>query len=237
MSEVADGEIEEQAEGPARSSDASDERLSHRGPFQRLLTSPEIGGLIGAISIWGFFWAVTRPFGTAGGTGNWLDVAATLGIMAVVVSMLMIGGEFDLSAGAMTGSTGILVILLVKDIGDMGGAGLNLWVALPLSFVAALGIGWFNGTMVERTSLPSFIVTLGTFFVLKGGKLGFSKLIVDNVQVGRIDDGGGYEFWRRVFAATWARNDHQFEVRDLFYNQFLLIGSILFVLAFFEMNS
>ncbi len=50
--------------------------------------------------------------------------------------------------------------------------------------------------MVERTKLPSFIVTLGTFFVLRGAKLGFSKLIVDQIQVGRIDEGDGHEFWR-----------------------------------------
>ena len=104
--------------------------------------------------------------------------------------------------------------MLVKDTGDLGGAGLSLWIALPLSLLAALGVGWFNGTMVERTSLPSFIVTLGTFFIIKGAKLGFSKLIVDNIQVGRIDEGHGYDFWRKIFASTWARNDHQFEARD-----------------------
>jgi ribose/xylose/arabinose/galactoside ABC-type transport system permease subunit len=218
------------------SGDVADERLGHRGPLQRLLTSPEIGGLIGAVAIWTFFWAVTRPFGTAGGTGNWLDVAATLGIMAVVVSMLMIGGEFDLSAGAMTGSTGILVILLVKDVGELGGAGLNLFLAVPLSLVIALGVGWFNGTTVERTSLPSFIVTLGTFFVLRGAKLGFSKLIIDNIQVGRIDEGEGYEFWRLVFASTWTRNDHTWDGRDLIHNQLLLAGAVLVVIAFFELT-
>lgn len=149
---------------------APDERLAYRGPIQRLLVQPEIGALVGAIAIWIFFWAVTVPFGTAGGTANWLDVAATLGIMAVAVAMLMIGGEFDLSAGAMTGATGIIVILLVKETGELGGAGLSLWIGIPLSLVLALGIGWFNGTLVERTALPSFIVTLGAFFIIKGGQ-------------------------------------------------------------------
>ncbi len=239
MTELAtsDPTMAEATSGPEASPDTgTDERLRYRGPFQRLLTTPEIGALIGTIAIWTFFWAVTRPFGTAGGTGNWLDVAATLGIMAVVVSLLMIGGEFDLSSGAMTGSTGILVILLVKDVGDLGGAGLNLFIALPISLLIALAVGWFNGTMVEKTSLPSFIVTLGTFFVLKGVKLGFSKLIIDNIQVGRIDEGEGYEFWHKVFASEWARNDHTFQARDLFYNQFLLIGAVLAALAFAEMN-
>ncbi len=59
--------------------------------------------------------------------------------MAVAVSMLMIGGEFDLSAGAMTGAMGILVILLSKEAGEFGGAGLTLWIAIPLSLAVALG--------------------------------------------------------------------------------------------------
>ena len=146
----------------------ADERLSYRGVFQRLFIRPEIGASIGAVAIWVFFWAVSVNQGTANGTAGVLDYAATLGIMAVAVSMLMIGGEFDLSSGANTGAMGILLVLLVKETGDLGGAGLTLWLAIPISLAVALGIGFFNGWMVERTALPSFIVTLGTFFVLKG---------------------------------------------------------------------
>ncbi|MEY2400392.1 MAG: simple sugar transport system permease protein, partial [Ilumatobacteraceae bacterium] len=213
-----------------------DERLAYRGVFQRLFIRPEIGAAIGGIAIWIFFWAVAGKFGTAGGTSSILDVAATLGIMAVAVSMLMIGGEFDLSSGSNTGAMGILTIMLVKETGDLGGAGLNLWIAIPISFAVAMGIGYFNGTMVERTKLPSFIVTLGTFFVLKGAKLGFSKLIVDQIQVGRIDEGGGHEFWRKIFAAEWARNDHQLAARDVIYTIGILGGIALLVLATYEMH-
>ncbi len=204
--------------------------------FQRLLVRPEIGAIIGAIAIWIFFWAVSVPFGTAGGASNILDLSATLGIMAVAVSMLMIGGEFDLSSGAATGALGIATILLVKDTGALGGAGLNMSIAIPLSLALALFIGWFNGTMVERTSLPSFIVTLGTFFILKGAKLGISKLVVDQIQVGRIDEGAGYSFWRKIFASEWQRNDHQFGSRDFFYTLGIVGGFALLVLAVHEYN-
>jgi len=169
---------------------AADERLAYRGVFQRILTRPEIGAALGALAIWIFFWAVSVPFGRAGGASSILDVAASpLGIMAVAVAMLMIGGEFDLSSGAATGALAIVTILIVRDVtGLMPGGGLSLFVALPLSLAVALGLGWFNGTVVNRTGLPSFIVTLGSFFVLKGAKLGFSKLIVGQQQVGKLDD-------------------------------------------------
>jgi simple sugar transport system permease protein len=214
----------------------ADERLAYRGVFQRLFIRPEIGALIGAVGIWVFFWAVSIPFGTANGTAGLLDVAATLGIMAVAVSMLMIGGEFDLSSGANTGAMGILVVLLVKETGDLGGAGLSLWIAIPISFLAAMGLGYFNGTMVERTALPSFIVTLGTFFVLKGAKLGFSKLIVDQIQVGRTDEGHGYDFWQPIFAGEWDRTLHQWEARDTVYTVTVLLGLALILLAVYEMH-
>jgi|GEM_PF-252054 len=184
------GETKEKIDAQSGLAPAADERLAYRGVFQRILTRPEIGAALGALAIWVFFWAVSVPFGRASGASSILDVAASpLGIMAVAVAMLMIGGEFDLSSGAATGALAIVTVLLVRDVtGMMPGGGLSLFLALPISLAAALGLGWFNGTVVNRTGLPSFIVTLGAFFVLRGGKLGFSKLIVGQQEVGKLDD-------------------------------------------------
>ena len=220
----------------ASADNAGDERLAHRGVFQRLFIRPEIGALLGVAGIWTFFWAVADKFGTANGLSGQLDTAATLGIMAVAVSMLMIGGEFDLSSGANTGAMGMLLILLVKDTAQTGGAGLHLGIALPLSLLFALGIGWINGFLVERTRLPSFIVTLSTFFVLIGAKLGFAKLIVHQIQVGRTSEGGGYEGFRKLFASEWNRTAHQFELRDTLYSVGLIAGLALVVLAVHELH-
>ena len=150
--------------------------------------------------------------------------------------MLMVGGEFDLSSGAMTGAMGILVILLSLEVGERGGAGLNLWIAIPLSLAFALGIGYFNGQLVERTKLPSFIITLATFFVLIGAKLGFSKLIVDQVQVGDIREAGGYAFWRRIFASEWQRNHHQWAQRDRVFLVLISVIAALVLIAVAEMQ-
>lgn len=212
-----------------------DERLAYRSVFQRLFIRPEIGAMIGAVGIWTFFWAVSLNFGTAGGTQNWLDQASTLGIMAVAVSMLMIGGEFDLSSGANTGAMGILFILLVRETGDLGGLGASIWIAVPLSLAIALAIGAFNGWMVERTALPSFIVTLGTFFVLKGAKLGLAKLIVGQISVSFTQDAHGYDFWSKIFASEWARNDHTWDSRDAVYTTLLVAGAALIALAVSEL--
>ncbi len=215
---------------------AGDERLAYRGVGQRMLIRPEIVGMLAAVLLYMFFWGVTQPFGTAGGVATVLDVSATLGIMAVAVGILMIGGEFDLSSGAMTGAMGIVIILLVKETGELGGAGLSYWIAIPLSLAIALGIGWLNGTMVERTALPSFIVTLATFFVLRGLKLAGSKIIVDQIQVGRADEGRQYEFWQNIFGSSWERRDHIWEARDGVYTALCIFGGIFILLALYEFS-
>jgi len=213
-----------------------DERLAHRGIFQRLFIRPEIGAMIGVVGIWVFFWAVAVQFGTSNSTAGIIDVASTLGIMGVAVSMLMIGGEFDLSSGAMTGAMGILVIMLSKEVGDLGGAGLSLFIAIPISLVVALGIGLLNGYLVERTKLPSFTITLATYYVLIGSKLGFSKLIVEKVEVGNIQDASGYDAWFKVFGAEWVRNSHQFDRRDNVYLVGVLAAIALIVTAMLIMQ-
>ncbi len=211
----------------------TDERLAHRGPIQQLLTRPEIGALMGAAAVWLLFWLVSEPFGTVGGTANYLDVAAYLGLMAVPVALLMIGGEFDLSSGAMTGATAIVLVLLASDV---AGAGLGLHLAVPLSLAFALAIGWFNGTLVEKTSLPSFIVTLGTFFILIGGKLGFSKLFTNKVLVEGLDEASGYDFWNGIFGASWLRNSHIWESRDWAWAGLLIVGAVAVLLGMFDLS-
>ncbi|MEN9643898.1 MAG: hypothetical protein RL238_567 [Actinomycetota bacterium] len=195
-----------------------DERISFRGPLQRMLISPEIGALIGTIMVWTLFWATSEKFSTAPTSASWLDGAAPLGIMAVAVALLMIGGEFDLSAGVITGSTGILVGLFAQKF---MGEGVTMHLAVPVAFAAAGMIGWLNGTFVNRTGLPSFIVTLATFFILRGVNLVFAKRLVDKVLVENIDEVRDFEIWRKIFASTHTLTT--FGARDTL----LLLGGVV----------
>ncbi len=129
----------------------------------------------------------TSVFATPAGASTWLRSASTIGIMAVAVALLMIGGEFDLSAGAMTGFSGLVVGVLTTQYG------LNLWVAVVVSLTLCLLIGAVNGILVMRTGLPSFIVTLGTFFVLQGVDLAGTKALIGQVAIQGMRDVPYYE--------------------------------------------
>ncbi|MFO7192633.1 ABC transporter permease [Thermocrispum sp.] len=189
------GSGQEADKGTVRSS-TQDERLAQVGLAQRLIVRPEIGAALGALVVFVFFSVITEQFLTLGGVATWLDDASTLGIMAIAVALLMIGGEFDLSAGVMTASTALVTALLATQ------AGLNVWLALLVSLIFALGVGAFNGWLVMRTGLPSFIVTLGTFLALQGLNLGVTRLATGTVQVSGMRATEGYESAGLFFAST-----------------------------------
>lgn len=163
-----------------------DERLQPLTPWQRLLTRPEFGALAGLLLVFAIF-AVTAGhsgFLSAQSAVNYFEVAAQVGIVAVFVGLLMIGGEFDLSVGSMLGASGIVLALLVHP--DRGHLPLGVGIALAFAFAAAAG--WLNGWLVLRTGLPSFIVTLAMLFILRGAALGFTKLITNLTMVSGLED-------------------------------------------------
>jgi simple sugar transport system permease protein len=195
----------------AMSPSVGDERLARTGRLRRLLVRPELGSLVGAVVVFAFFTTRSDIFGTLEGAANWLDPASTLGIMAVAVALLMIGGEFDLSAGVLTGSVGLLVALLTTR------AGWGLGPAMATALVFALAVGLCNGLLVVRTGLPSFIVTLGTFLMLQGLNLGVTKLVTNTVQVGGLDRVPGYDLAYRVLSSTVTVGGTRFRVAILWW--------------------
>lgn len=209
----------------------ADERIAHRGPMRRWLISPEIGALIGAVIVWAFFWGNSETFGRASSTLNWLDVAAPTGIMATAVALLMIGGEFDLSSGVMTGATAIQIGLVSRYF---MGSGINIGWAIASAFLAAAAVGWFNGFMVNKTGLPSFIVTLASFFTLRGVMLVLSKRLAGKVQVDSITKQRGAASFKGWIAHEWQFTE--FGARDKVFIGLVLVGGAAFVYGLLEQS-
>ncbi|MGY6650890.1 ABC transporter permease [Amycolatopsis sp. TRM77291] len=200
-----------------------DERIAKPRLLDRLVVRPEIGALLGAVVVFLFFTLVTDQFFSGSGVATWLDDASTLGIMAVAVSLLMIGGEFDLSAGVMTASTALVTATLATQ------AGWNVWLALFASLVFALAVGAFNGWLVMRTGLPSFIVTLGTFLALQGLNLGVTRLVTGTVQVSGMRSADGYESAGFVFASTVDVGGTAFQISIVWWIGFAVLAAWLLV--------
>lgn len=190
------------AQPPAR----GDERLVRASWLTRLMRRPELGALAGAIAVFvifaGFDATPSHLWLTQAGIAAWSQQAAFLGIMAVPVGLLMIGGEFDLSTGVMTGVTALVMALLV------GHLRWNAWLAILGTMVFAALIGLLNGFAVTRSKLPSFIVTLATFFVLRGVSIGGVLLVNSgSTQVSLVGtDFPGLAAAKDVFGGTFGRS-------------------------------
>jgi len=168
---VTDGTAAAGGAAPVR----KDERLVHVSRLTKLMQRPELGALMGVIAIFvifaGFDATANHLWLSQTGVAAWSQQAAFFGIMAVPVGLLMIGGEFDLSAGVMTGVTALVMALLI------GHLHWNAWLAIVGTLVFAALIGLLNGFVVTKSRLPSFIVTLATFFVLRGVSIGGVLLV------------------------------------------------------------
>ncbi|THA84376.1 ABC transporter permease [Streptomyces sp. A0592] len=176
---------------------AVDERLAPASLVRRLLGRPELGAVVGAVAVFVFFSIAAPTFLQASSLSTILYSASTIGIMAVPVAMLMIGGEFDLSAGVMVTTSALVSSMFSYQMTA------NVWVGVLVSLLVALAIGFFNGFMLTRTKLPSFIITLGTFLMLTGLNLGFTKLISGTVSTKSIADMEGFRSARALFASKW----------------------------------
>ena len=199
----------------------TDERLARTSLWKRLLIRPEFGALAGAVVVWLLFASQARDVWLSWqGTATYLDVSAAFGLTAIAVALLMIGGEFDLSAGVMTGTTGMFTALFAVH------SGLNVWLAMLLSLVIALGIGFLNGYMIVKSGLPSFIVTLGTFFTLRGFNLWLTQRVTEQTNVTGIENESGYSFARKIFAGDFIRIDGVgFRVSILWFIGMVAIGA------------
>ncbi|WP_432071760.1 ABC transporter permease [Streptomyces wuyuanensis] len=173
----------------------SDERLLHTSPWKKLLGRPELGSVVGAAAVFLFFSIVADTFLRTSSLSTVLYAASTIGIMAVPVALLMIGGEFDLSAGVLVTSSALISSMFSYQMTA------NVWVGALVSLLVTLAIGAFNGVMLVRTKLPSFIITLGTFLMLTGMNLGFTKLISGTVSTKTIADMEGFTAAKKVFAS------------------------------------
>ncbi|MBT2515192.1 ABC transporter permease [Arthrobacter sp. ISL-30] len=175
---------------------ARDERVTRKSPLQKLLGRPEVGALVGAIVLFVFFASVSQTFIQPNAFATVLYGSSTIGIMAVGVSLLMIGGEFDLSTGVAVISSALTASMFSWYFS------MNVWVGVLLALVVSLAIGFINGWILMKTKLPSFIVTLATFLMLTGLNLGLTRLIGGGVSSPSISSMDGYQSARAVFSSS-----------------------------------
>ena len=148
-----------------------------------LLRRPETGSFIGFVAVYVFFAVLGGTvFMGAPGWSSWLNIAAEVGIIALPVGLLMIAGEFDLSVGSVVPASSMTAAIL------SGHFGFPAPVGILSALAVGLVVGYINGLIVTRTTIPSLIVTIGMMFAVMGLTLGLAVLIKGSTSVSYVPD-------------------------------------------------
>ncbi|WNM36537.1 ABC transporter permease [Streptomyces sp. Li-HN-5-11] len=204
---------------PAPGAKQTDGRTARRPLALRLLARPEVGVFLGAVAVFVFFFAAAPSVRQGSSMATIFYQSSTIGIMALPVALLMIGGEFDLSAGVAVITSALTAAMLSYQLT------LNVWAGVIVALIVSLGIGAFNGWLLVKTGLPSFLVTLGTFLILQGVNLAVTKLVTGNVATDDISNMDGFDQAKKIFASSFDVGGVQVKITVVWWLVFAAIAT------------
>jgi rhamnose transport system permease protein len=111
---------------------------------------------------WIYFNSVGRHFGTLDNTFEIIRHSVEIGLLALVMTPIILTGGIDLSVGSLLGLCAILFGKLWRD------GGLSLWSAGSCTLGIGALAGGLNAVLITELRLPPLIVTLGTYSLFRG---------------------------------------------------------------------
>jgi len=171
--------------------------VEKRGFFSRLfrvlLQRREVGIFAVAVALLIYFQSVNPAFLSQGNIRTLAQFVAATAIVAFGLVMVMILGEIDLSVGQAFAFAPIVMYLAYESLF------LTLPLALVVGLLATAVIGLINGVVRVYFGVPSFVTTLGMFFLLAGTNViltgGFPKIPPDG---GWINQAFGAYAWSGI---------------------------------------
>ena len=139
-----------------------------RGNFRKRFLQGDLGSLRVIISIaviWAIFQFEQSRFLSATNLTNLVLQITAVGLISVGVVLVLLLGEIDLSAGAVSGlSSAVMAVLSVQH-------GCTPYLAIAAGVLVGAGIGLFQGFVFDFFGIPSFVVTLAGLLAWQGFQL------------------------------------------------------------------
>ncbi|RLV50936.1 ABC transporter permease [Nocardioides mangrovicus] len=147
--------------------------------------SPRELGEVGALVLLVVVFTALNPstFVTLTNIRTVLDQASVPLILGVGATLVILMGSIDLSVEGVMGAAGMTFILLsdnTRKTVDLGAG------AIVVALAVGLALGLLSGLLHTRLRVPSFIVTLGVWFV----GLGIATLLFGESVIPFLPDGG-----------------------------------------------
>ncbi len=132
------------------------DRWTNKSRLQNLVIVGILLLLMAVLSI------LRKEFLTLTNMTNVLRQTASVIIAGCAVTLLMIGGNFDLSIGSIMAIAGTMSAIFVSR------TGVPLALSLLLSVAIGGFVGFLNGLLVVYLNVPSIIATLGSMYAVSG---------------------------------------------------------------------
>ncbi|MBC9820210.1 ABC transporter permease [Terrabacter sp. MAHUQ-38] len=145
------------------------------------------------------FTTLNPRFASPSSMGLMLQQTAVVAALAIGQTLIILTAGIDLSVGAIT----VLSMMVMASLAQDGG--MNGFLALLIGLLLAVAAGYLNGVLVTRLNLPPFIVTLGTLSIFTAIALlysGGSSIQADHLPglLNSLGEGFGP---RGGFRLTW----------------------------------
>ena len=128
---------------------------------RRRFKAPESAALIVFLLLEIVFFTVSSPYFLT--WANWVNILTALsitGILAAGGTILLIGGQFDLSVGSGMAFVALMFAVTAQSVG--------IFPALLVAVLVGVGIGCLNGFLVTVVGVNALITTLGTLAIFRG---------------------------------------------------------------------
>src|SRR6478672_12576694 len=157
---------------------------TRRTPSRRRFEYKRLGE-VGALVVLIVIFTVLNPgaFLTLLNIRTILDQAAIPLVVGVGATLVILMGSIDLSVEGVMGAAGMTFVLLSAN--SRGSADLGPW-AIVAGIAVGVCLGLLSGLVHTRLKVPSFIVTLGVWFV----GLGIATVLFGDQAIPFLPDGG-----------------------------------------------
>lgn len=108
---------------------------------------------------------------------NLMKQCAIIGVLAVAQTMIITTGGIDISGGAITGLSCMVLALLQRD------TQMNFYLTIVIALLVSVAAGFTNGIIIFNFKVPPMIATLGTQTIIRG----LIKIISNALTVSGLD--------------------------------------------------
>lgn len=136
-------------------------KQNNLGLIKKYIGSEKIGLILAFIVMVAIFSFLSPHYFTIKNLVNILVASSLVGLAAIGQSYLVIGGQIDLSPGAVAGISGVLAAILLQN-------GFGTVPTLIIVVLVGVFIGFVNSLIVNMLKIAPFIATLATMQAIRG---------------------------------------------------------------------